>query len=38
MLQSLRSTQHKGAEVSKGSGRVRPSRGYHLRGSSQWGA
>jgi putative heme iron utilization protein len=38
MLQSLRSSQHKGAEVSNGSGRVRPSRGYRLRGESQWGA
>ena len=38
MLQGLRSSQHKGAEVSNGSGRVRPSRGYRLRGSSQWGA
>ena len=38
MLQGLRSTQHKGAEVGNGSGRVRPSRGYRLRGSSQWGA
>ncbi len=38
MLQSLRSSQHKGTEVSNGSGRVRPSRGYRLRGSSQWGA
>ena len=38
MLQNLRSLQHKGAEVSNGSGRVRPSRGYRLRGSSQWGA
>jgi hypothetical protein len=38
MLQSLRSSQHKGAEVSNGSGRVRPSRGYRLRGTSQWGA
>jgi hypothetical protein len=38
MLQSLRSSQHKGAEVRNGSGRVRPSRGYRLRGSSKWGA
>ena len=38
MLQSLRSSQHKGAEVGKGSGRVRPSTGYRLRGSRQWGA
>ncbi|MBM6581226.1 hypothetical protein ILT44_13605 [Microvirga sp. BT689] len=38
MLQSLRSSQHKGTEVSNGSGRVRPSRGYRPRGSSQWGA
>lgn len=35
MLQSLRSSQHKGAEVGHGSGRVRPSRGYRLHGSSQ---
>ena len=38
MLQSLRSLQHKGAEVSNGSGRVRPSRGYRMRCSSRWGA
>jgi hypothetical protein len=38
MLQSLRSSQHKGAEVGTGSGKARPSRGYRLRGSSQWGA
>jgi hypothetical protein len=37
MLQSLRSSQHKGAEISNGPGRVRTSRGYRLRGSSQWG-
>jgi hypothetical protein len=38
MLQGLRSSQHKGAEVGTGSGKARPSRGYRLRGSSQWGA
>ncbi|MGF9758284.1 hypothetical protein AAII07_24085 [Microvirga sp. 0TCS3.31] len=38
MLQSLRSLQHKGAEVGNGSGRARPSRGYRMRCSSRWGA
>ena len=38
MLQSLRSLQHKGAEVGNGTGRARPSRGYRMRCSSRWGA
>ena len=38
MLQSLRSLQHKGAEVSNGTARARPSRGYRMRCSSRWGA
>ena len=38
MLQSLRSSQHKGAEVGNGTGRARPSRGYRMRCSSRWGA
>jgi hypothetical protein len=38
MLQSLRSSQHKGAEVGNGTGRARPPRGYRMRCSSRWGA
>lgn len=38
MFQSLRSLQHKGAEVGNGTGRAKLSRGYRLRGSSRWGA
>lgn len=35
MLQSLRSWQHKGAEVGNGTGRARPSRAYRERSSSR---
>ena len=38
MLQSLRSSDHKGAEVSNSSARVRSSCSYRPRGSSRWGA
>ncbi len=38
MIQSLRSLQHKGAEVGNGTGRARQSRSYRLHGSSQWEA
>jgi hypothetical protein len=38
MFQSLRSSQHEGAEGSHGSGKARSSRRYRPRCASRWGA